>query len=861
MANYDYLRKQALKDVWRNPGIDRQFIIEPERITQIYGKRRYVSVVWETIKLPDQQSNWHVYDAGPVSFVTLNLFRNCEGWTPLSDATNKRGVYINAYIDSGLELPRFDSYYRYTNTGSLIFAFKINKRTLADLDNKKVFVRVYSGAAINLNQLPPPDPDKIKTKGMYVTDDASVLAFQDEIDALPTDGQVNIYHNGVWCDRLTKLPIKPADWIEYIYDSSFYKTFEFSVKDLFHYNSDMDSDQKYLLHYPGVSNEIDFYDDIDFYVYQKVGGEPFRGIYFHKNAVSAVRQLTHRDFGIRTRNFVPISRILSSIAAPQIEAPLDTLYIKMSVRRSNVVPNKLVFENTRLFELYKLKDEDILRAMQGIDSNVPFWSCPSLEKSFYSYAMGCTYNQLTKEVAEKMYGYNASAKIIGDTPIKIETNNIQDVELPIRMQHGCTIYEYDSEGLFINWYQHLAGKTYRPKNLETAYLEGIVGLGSDRLDQLDNVRQATLNEVYTYRVYNGSLISNSVQKTFEDVTGSDKYEIVNGVFKWLSSRSADYPILLSDAKFFAKDYRIRQQFGTLTITLTTQQKRPAGDGFYVMPFPLGQIDVILNKRSLIRNIDYFVNFPTIHIVNKEYLKDPLSEFQDIHIRFCGFPTKDFEITDEGDVGFIEHGFLSNNNKYDLRDDKVQRIVVDGKLYCKDELKFSEEHLGVSIIDAANGLPYMVKDVLVPVKPYTAQDMYELRDASRVIDKVVSDYLTLKLPQPERTPLMAIPKRYQVFSPFMNNLITDLRSGVLNIPTRIGGFSKQEVIDICKKYEYILDFDPIREPHLQDTRFINILPHGYPQVIGVSANSYRFLNKVVEIYCNGIIELSPFLKTI
>lgn len=67
--------------------------------------------------------------------------------------------------------------------------------------------------------------------------------------------------------------------------------------------------------------------------------------------------------------------------------------------------------------------------------------------------------------------------------------------------------------------------------------------------------------------------------------------------------------------------------------------------------------------------------------------------------------------------------------------------------AKDELKFSEEeHLGVSIIDAANGLPYMVKDVLVPVKPYTAQDN-ELRDASRVIDKVVSDYLTLKLPQP------------------------------------------------------------------------------------------------------------------
>lgn len=467
---------------------------------------------------------------------------------------------------------------------------------------------------------------------------------------------------------------------------------------------------------------------------------------------------------------------------------------------------------------------------------------------------------MTKEVAESVYGYNAAAKIVGDTPVKIAPNVPQDVKLPIRMQHGCTIYEYNADGLMTGWYQHLGGATYRPKKLETVYLEGIVGLGSTRLDQLQNVREVKLNEVFTYRVYNGSIIGNAVQNTFEDVTGSDKYEIVDGKFKWLSPRVADYPIVMSDAKFFAEDYLVRPKFGTITINLATQQNRPIGDAYYPMPFPMGQIDVFINGESGMQKLDYFVDFPRIHIVNKSYLDDPLNKDQKIHIRFMGFATKDFQITDDNDVGFIEHGYLSNNNRFDLRDDKVQRVVVGGRLYTKDELEFSEEHSGVSVTHAENGKPYMVKDMLVPVKPYTVQDMYELREKSREIDKIVGQYMTLKKPQPERGPIMAITNKHDVFSPFINKIISDVRSGVIGLPLKPNGFERQDVVNICKKYEYILKYDPIKSPHLQDQRFVTIQPHGYPGALGISANGYRFVQKVVDIYCDGLVQLSPYLKT-
>jgi hypothetical protein len=859
MATYDYLRKQALKDVWRVPSIDRQYIVAPQRITKSYGRRGYITVMWDTVLLPDQTSAWHVYDAASVAPHILNLFTRCQGWTPLSDSTNKRGVYVNAYVDTGIELPRFDTYYRYTESGSLIFAVKINKKLIPNLDKESFFVRVYTGAANNPNQMPPVGM-KIATNGMYITGPADVVTIQAELAALPPEGKVNLYHNGIWYDRIEDIHFVAGDWIEWIYDKSVIETYDIPIKDLFFYHSTMDSDQKFLIHLPGTDKTIRFYDDMDFYIYNQLADVPHRGIYLHKNKPSTVRQLTHRDYGLRTRNMSPIATILDSLKDPKQDINVEKLFIRIQVRDSGLMQNELVYENTRIFELYKMSETDIIRAMQGIDSLVPFWKCEELEKGWYTYAMRCTYNELTKEVAESVYGYNAAAKIIGDTPVKITPGVVIDVKLPIRMQHGCTMYEYDADGLMIGWYQHLGGPTYRPKHPETAYLEGIVGLGSTRLDQLQNVREVKLNEVFTYRIFNGSIIGNAVQNTFEDVTGSDKYEIRDGKFYWLSPRVADYPIVMSDAKFFAADYNVRPKFGNIVIPLNTQQVRPLGDSYYPMPFPMGQIDVMINGYSCMKDLDYFVDFPNLHIVNKSYLDDPLNKDQKIHVRMVGFATKDFEMTDDGDVGFIEHGYLSNNNRFDLRDDKVQRVVVGGRLKIKSELEFSEEHSGVSVTDADNGKPYMVKDMLVPVKPYTVNDMYELRAKSREIDDIVSKYLTLKLPQPDRGPVMAVLNKHTVFSPFINKIITDVRSGVIGLPLRPNGFERQDVVDICKKYEYLLKLDPLKTPHLQDMRFVTIQPHGYPGALSISANGYRFVQKVVDIYCDGLITLSPHLKT-
>ena len=861
MSKYDYLRKQALNNVWQVPTIDRQFIVNPQRITKPYGRRSYFTHVWDTMSLPDTDSNWHVYDASTVPSVVLNLFTRCQGWTPLSDSVNIRGVYINAYVESGVSLPLFDTFYRYTETGVMLIAVKINRGLVMDLDRDNFYLRVYTGAYNSGQQLPPAS-GKVATHGVYVSSADDIDDFNAALALHTTGGNTHLYHNGIWYQDIDDIDIAVGDWIEFIYDASFKVTMDFAIGDLTIYESELDGDQKYLLHPPGNSQEVLYLDDVEFYLIQKApDGSVLRGVYLHRNQIATVRQLTHRDMGFRTRSIAPGARVITGLTNPTLDAPIDILSIRVDVRNSGVMPGVLQQEHLRIFELYKLPNVDILRALQGIDSTVPFWTAPYLESASLAKAMGSTYNGLDVELAESLYGYNAAAKIIGDTPVKLVPGTVHDVPLPVRMQHGCTMYEYDADGLMTGWYQHLAGPTYRPRSVDTAYVEGIVGLGSDRLDQTQPAKNVTLNEVHTYRVYLGTIIGNLVQPTYTDVTGSDKYRIVDNEFTWTSTRTADYPVLMSDAKFYANDFKVRPQFGTITLLLLTQQTRPNGDGHFAMPFPMGQLDVFMNQRSLIRGLDYFLDFPRIHIINKSWLHNPQTEEQDIHVRFTGFPKANFEIESEGDVGFVEHGLLSNNNRYDIRDDKVLRIVVGGSLKHRDDLTFSEFHQGVGVTEADNGLPYMVKDMLVPVKPYTVSDMYELKDYSRLIDEYVSDYMSLKLPQPPRGPVMGVLNRHVVFSPFFNKIIADIRAGILVLPNRVQGFEKQEVLKICKSYETWLEWDPIRSPNLQDTRFVLIHPHGYDYYVGVNANTFRFLQKVAEYYGDNLIQLAPYLKIV
>lgn len=170
-----------------------------------------------------------------------------------------------------------------------------------------------------------------------------------------------------------------------------------------------------------------------------------------------------------------------------------------------------------------------------------------------------------------------------------------------------------------------------------------------------------------------------------DVTGnSTYYQMVSGAVLWKVDMDNYYTAIKSDDMFIAYDLLLSYRDGVHRFTINVDEVRTDG---VVYPgkaeIPPGALDIWLNGHSLIRDLDYFVNWPEICLVNKEYLVAGLE--QRITIRGTGFCNPDMSLPKADDYGFVSYGQLSKNNRFDIRDDKVMRIVIDGKLKLRDEL--------------------------------------------------------------------------------------------------------------------------------------------------------------------------------
>ena len=211
-----------------------------------------------------------------------------------------------------------------------------------------------------------------------------------------------------------------------------------------------------------------------------------------------------------------------------------------------------------------------------------------------------------------------------------------------------------------------------------------------------------------------------------------------------------------------------------------------------------------------------------------------------------------------DFGLETHGTLSNDKQFDIRDDKVLRITMRGALKDRSDLIFGELTEGVSVVNPINGSPYQIKDVIVPLDFLAEEETYRLRAEALATDNAVEDYMTLKLPQPSRNAVSAIPNRYILMSPFFSHLANDLAAHQIDRTKLESVLSDNEILEICKPYEKFLEFDPINPENGIEQRFVVIHPTERFTPIGLDLYSYRFMQRVVALYGRNLITLSPHL---
>jgi hypothetical protein len=323
------------------------------------------------------------------------------------------------------------------------------------------------------------------------------------------------------------------------------------------------------------------------------------------------------------------------------------------------------------------------------------------------------------------------------------------------------------------------------------------------------------------------------------------------------SRPNRYLAVVSDKNFLMFETHILASDGTLSFILNQEENRTGVFNDVPLTIPYGQLDVILNdKYSLIHGIDYTVEFPKVIIHNKKYLLQPANSIQQkVHVRFYGFCTPNLELDPIEDTGFVKHGYLSDDVRFNLRDDKVNRILVDGRLMRKDQIEYGEEGGLIRPIHALNGLPYQVKDIVVPMKDYIPSDTYSLRQKSMDIDKAVEDYLSMYMPTQTRGHIFTMVTKHNLFSQYFAKIIDLMAKGFVN-ETLCSSLTRTP--DILQHFSYLndmLDKDIINSMPSEYYDFVIIHPHSLDSVIDLGPEQYRVLHTLVSIYGKNMVTLT------
>lgn len=860
MANF--LVGHALQNVWCDPAQDFTHIFMPARISPVMGSLSTVDVLWRTYALPTSTDLYQVFQVGHVEPEILGLEANVDAWLPLSQVMMDRLVVINVYTTNGIMLPLATSYIMFTSDRTLVLAVKMWP-TIADLTQVDCFFRFYSNAFFASRRSALQHNTVVSKFYQHQGVQSAALAFQNAMNAyqqLP--GFVVLYKNGRYVGYQNFLLLQTGDVLEFVYDSSVKKVVDFPISSLSTFESIKDSMTKYLLHYdgpqptpPGTNEpavQIDYRDDIDVYLTLPStinGGTPtFDGIYFHKNNDNAFRQVTHRDYAVN------VPYVVTYQSSNPTWTNLSLLNLRLVIRNAGF-DRPLVYDVNRIQDLYRMSDTQIAEAFTGIDSTLPYWQAATLENSDYVDLMDSMAPNISLDMVQSAYGYYAIGSLVGNSPLLM--GNASWVSLPVGLQQSATMYEYDANGHLLGWYPHTLGPEYSPVYAGCKLVEGVITPGAMLISQTMGQDNVPIQAGYSYRFYIAPINGGVVQTgQWQDVTGDNtKYLIVGGQVHWLVNTSVYQTCVKSDAQHLIYQLSLNPPNGIFKFSVQATVSYPNGVVTEPLSIPVGQLDLWLNGHALIENVDYYVTWPQVVIVNKAFLN--ASGPQVITVRGTGFCNSDLSRTPAMETEFVRFGVLSHNGGYNIHSGRVMRIVANGAVWAPSQVLFAEDQIQGTIPGLPNGSPYAITQVVVPTGNYTDQDTYTMLAADAAIDVATCAYLTEQLPDSYPATPDIIPGKYDIFSPFANAVVQDMVRGVISMTNFMGQYSDRDIKNALAAYMYLLPYDPTQKNI--DLDHIAIHPHDSYEVINLSIYQYNFLNRANVLLLNGEVDLSKFLS--
>lgn len=890
------LTEHALANVWCEPNQDTYHTFKPHRTSSNLGASNRVQISWYRVNLPTlAPDRYHAYHIGQIDARAIGIDIEPGAWFSARELMIDHRALIDAYLTNGTIVPKDFVYVRVMEDYSVVVAILLKRvdygklrytERLADqtqvvpyrIDTGDMFIRFYRNMRFSTPSWQGIGNDTINPIRVIQSSISTLSQYNQFISQVADiknkfmgQGEGIFYRDG-YVENLPAFYNAKylAKTLCYVYDASIKSVQFHKLSGLRQFDSTLDKGKsKYIILSTSDYGTIDYLDDVDFYVCERSNAADYRGVFFNRYNADAIRMLTHNAWSLNVD-------YVNSLIVDHLFDP--TKVEIMAVIRQGAMIRGLVHQNERIEEMYRLPRNTILSILSGSVAAIPEWHASTLEASDYCKIMGVQYSDVTTDLVVGAYGYNAMTNAIEPviTPLGDLNGNrhimVSDV-FKLSDHHGDgarTIFCYDEKRELIGYYG----------NRDLSSVEIIPAEFADRTDMVE-MFHATIDELgdgtiydkdvtdgnlgfWGYRCYVCPMPNGSPNYKWKDVTGGPYYDyvVVNGVpsikWKWaLLDAAGFYPAVRMNGIIHAYQAKLpdaeSNYDGIIQITIGGQSEQFGSIANRPMYLAPATCDIFMDGKLLIRGIDYHLKWPTAIIVRRPQNKINLTK---IFVRTYGCCDSDTMLPYmEREGGFVKGGILSVDDEFDIRNDRNVMVNVAGHLYRKDEVRFAEEEVGISVTD---GLPFTVGDYITPIEPYTGHDTVEQRMRSFEIDSRVQAYLTsqLKGSQPELPTVIF--ERWRVFSPLLNALVHEMLFGnAFNDNTLSIRYGNVEVDHWLSAYVHLLDFDPAYLGFDED--YIVVYPHLWNDPIDLSVTQYRFLQYVIRNYLFDRVELSQSIN--
>lgn len=833
----DWLTRHAVDNVWQRPHQDMALNIKGCRISERGGAVGHITDGFQAIPLPGK-GFWHVFHMGKLHARGGNLNVPPNGWYKLSACINEFSCFMMVYSAYGLTVPAGLVRVRRTAVGAIILAIPDTDR-YSWAEKGDVFWRIYPGYSGGSNA-PVIQPTRVTYYQVSTLEMRQNIVNDYAAQVASRKGYVSAWVNGRRVKNLTIDSMAAWDDVEILLDGRVRRFHDFVCGNLKTFNSTLDGMRKYLLHLPKEpENRWSFANDVELEIFH---GE--EGRYYAQNMHRDVRQLTFNDLSIPTERIV---QMVDKFSQPVSD--LDTLVFRLIIRE-DYLQLPVTYSNARVHDLYRLTDAQIVGAISGANANLAEWRGASLEEAMVNKLAAARYENITRAMATEAYGYNAASYYAANTPTKLTLDAMGwGCQLPELLAASSTVYEYDATGMLLGSCYHSDDLQYYASNPNCRLVEAIAGRAGDAVRVVDNAPD--------FAVLPGENVGLWIRKIVAEAPTDDYYPAVEGKdyvrsadhIVWKVDRTRRHPTVIYDDKhlFFEATFMVSE--GEIRIPIVARNNQ---GNVRTLWLEMETVEVWLNQHPLVYGIDYVVKWPEIVVVNKIFINDGVAN--KIAVRARGVTGK----ARVPKTGFITSGLISNNSRYDVKDDKVVRIVAGGSLMHRSDLVFREDNVvGTNII--ADGMPYSVDDPTVPLRDIVEGDTYVLRDSARDLDERVEGYLSNWLPLTPPADVVPLKHWYHLYSPLLNKVIWDMLNGYLRPVEDDPDYriSSAQLDRLMAPYLDYLKFDPASIGH--DHRFVKIHPHCLYSVQTLTELQYALVDRVNARFLKGGVQINQYLK--